>query len=79
MQPARGQRGYVPVERSIDDKRRYAVEVALREHVYDYTLKGSRPDDPGWNVCRCRQWEGYWCDFNGDHLAVEVLRALDAT
>lgn len=53
-----------------------AVVQALRTHTYDYRTKGSRPDDPGWHMCRCGEWAGYWCDFYDEHLAPEILKVL---
>jgi len=72
----RGQSGYVPTERAADDQQRYATVQALRTHTYGYEKKGSKTDDPGWHMCRCEEWEGYWCDFYDDHLAPEILKAL---
>lgn len=51
----------------------YALQDEVRAHRYDYSTKGSKPDDPGWHACRCG-WEGYWCDFE-PHVA-DQLRAL---
>lgn len=74
--PARGYAEYAPVPHDPDDARRYAVVQALRTHTYDYRTKGSRPDDPGWHMCRCGEWAGYWCDFYDEHLAPEILKVL---
>lgn len=76
MPANRGQEGYAPPERSAQDQERYAVVKALRTHTYGYEKKGSRTDDPGWHMCRCEDWEGYWCDFYDDHLAPEILKEL---
>jgi hypothetical protein len=49
----------------------YRLEVALRSHRYEVGAKGDKPDDPGWNECSCRTWEGYWSGWHShvaDHL-----------
>jgi hypothetical protein len=58
----------------------FELQDVLRSHDYDYQNKGSKPDDPGWHVCKCGTWEGYWSGFHphvADHLrAVIVARDL---
>lgn len=51
----------------------YSIQSELRSHIYDYTNRGDRLDDPGWHVCACG-WQGYWVDFH-PHVA-DRLRAL---
>jgi hypothetical protein len=49
----------------------YALQDALRLHLYDYRRKGEKPDDPGWHECTCGTWQGYWSGWQphvADHL-----------
>lgn len=59
----------------------YALEDVLRQHRYDYKQKGVKPDDPGWHVCSCGEWQGYWSGFHphvADHLRAVVMGDADA-
>lgn len=54
---------------------------APRGHRYDLSAKGSRPSDPGWHECSCREWEGYWSAFEphvADHLRAAVRAWLSS-
>lgn len=77
-EPRRGQAGYKPAPVDADTVVKWAVIDALQGHRYDYNNKGSKPNDPGWHTCSCGEWEGYWCAFESEHLAVEILRGLSA-
>lgn len=72
----RGQAGYKPAPVDADNAARWAVIDALQGHRYDYANKGSKPNDPGWHVCSCGGWEGYWCVFESEHLSLEILRSV---
>jgi hypothetical protein len=53
----------------------WLILTELRRHRYDYGGKGTKPADPGWHVCACEAWEGYWCDYQ-PHVAEQVDTAL---
>lgn len=55
----------------------WAICDALLEHRYDTRSSGSKPNAPGWHVCSCGAWEGYWCSFESEHLAPEILRKIN--
>ena len=52
-------------ERGFHKEIGWAFQNVLSSHRYDYSDKGSKTDDPGWHVCTCRHWEGYWSAFDG--------------
>src|SRR5690554_2077631 len=52
----------------------YVIQDQLRRHDYLIGRKGEKPDDPGWNECRCG-WEGYWSGFH-PHVADHIREAL---
>jgi hypothetical protein len=58
----------------------YEILSALRLHSYDSHIRGSeKPDDPGWHVCRCGAWQGYWSSWHihvTDHVRSLVLVQL---
>jgi hypothetical protein len=59
----------------------YAFQDVVRQHRYDYRNKGSKPADPGWHVCSCGGWEGYWSGFEphvADHLRATHERIVAA-
>jgi hypothetical protein len=53
----------------------WLVLTALRRHLYVYGDKGSKPSDPGWHVCSCGSWEGYWSGYQ-PHVAEQIVAAL---
>ena len=59
----------------------WAFLSVVQSHRYDYADKGDKPDDPGWHVCTCRTWQGYWTGFDThvtNHLRKEALENYGA-
>lgn len=52
----------------------YKMQDELLRHRFEINDHGEKPDDPGWHVCSCGGWEGYWCDWQ-PHVT-DGLRAL---
>lgn len=53
----------------------YTFQEIIQSHRYDYLDKGSKPQDPGWHMCSCRTWEGYWSGYE-PHVANHLRNAV---
>lgn len=53
----------------------YALQEIIQRHRYDYDNKGTKPQAPGWHMCSCGAWEGYWSGFQ-PHVANHLRNAV---